>query len=160
MASPLFFCRFQTEGLPAGCLSFAGRKHPIRSKLVVYVRLVWNCPWMQGVTATSQTHQLRSCHFHRPPRAAWARVCWNALAIRRCFESSVWRASCQMLKSVAKAEWFNPGGSVKDRAGSEHDSRRGWRQRRLAAGQDDSGRHQRQHRHRLRHDRRGAGLSA
>ena len=55
----------------------------------------------------------------------------------------------------AKAEWFNPGGSVKDRAALNM-IREGERSGRVARGQDNSGCDQRQHRNRVRDDRRGA----
>ena len=43
-------------------------------------------------------------------------ACWNASAIRPC---CAWKGSAANIPSAefyAKAEWFNPGGSVKDRA--------------------------------------------
>ncbi len=57
----------------------------------------------------------------------------------------------------AKAEFFNPGGSVKDRAGLNM-ILDGERTGRLTPRPDPARRHQRQHRHRLRHDRRDQGL--
>ena len=57
----------------------------------------------------------------------------------------------------AKAEWQNPGGSVKDRAAARMIAE-GERARRAHAWRHDSRRHVGQHRHRLRHARRGAGL--
>ena len=59
----------------------------------------------------------------------------------------------------AKAEFFNPGGSVKDRAGLNM-ILDGERSGRLTQRQNSAGRHQRQHRHRLRHDLRHQGLQA
>ena len=53
----------------------------------------------------------------------------------------------------AKAEFFNPGGSVKDRAGLNM-ILDGERTGKLDTRQDHPRRHQRQYRHRLRHDRR------
>ena len=58
---------------------------------------------------------------------------------------------------LCKLEGCNPGGSVKDRPGAQHD-RQGRGARRPHAGQDDPGAHLGQHRHRHRHDRRGQGL--
>ena len=58
----------------------------------------------------------------------------------------------------AKAEFQNPGGSVKDRAAASI-LRDGRAQRPAAQGRHDSRRHLRQHRHRLRDDRRGVRLS-
>ena len=55
-----------------------------------------------------------------------------------------------------KAEWLNPGGSVKDRPALEM-IRDAERSGRLQAGTDDPRRDQRQYRDRLRHDRCGAG---
>ena len=57
-----------------------------------------------------------------------------------------------------KAEWFNPGGSVKDRPALEM-IREAERSGQTEAGPDHSGRDQRKYRDRLRHDCRGAGLS-
>ena len=54
-----------------------------------------------------------------------------------------------------KAEWLNPGGSVKDRAARA--ILRDALARGRAAGQAAAGCLQRQHRHRLRHARRGGG---
>ena len=56
-----------------------------------------------------------------------------------------------------KAEWFNPGGSVKDRPAVEYGAR-GAAIRRAAPGKDAARRDIRQHRHRVRDDRRGPGL--
>ena len=63
------------------------------------------------------------------------------------------------VRLYAKAEWKNPGGSVKDRAAAAmilDGERRGL----LTARQDHPRRHVRQHRHRLRDDGRGARLRA
>ena len=68
------------------------------------------------------------------------------------------RAEFPNVEICAKAEWFNPGGSVKDRAAYSM-IREGERQRRPAPGKGDSGRDQRQHGNRVRHDRRGARVS-
>ena len=58
----------------------------------------------------------------------------------------------------AKAEWHNPGGSVKDRAAAAHDPRGRAHRARCTHGKIDPRRDVRQHRHRLRDDRRGARL--
>ena len=68
-------------------------------------------------------------------------------------------AGGRAVEVYAKAEWYNPGGSVKDRAGAGDGARR----RTPGAAdprQDPGGRDQRQHRHRLRDDLRRARLPA
>ena len=60
----------------------------------------------------------------------------------------------------AKAEFLNPGGSVKDRAAAAILRRRRADAAALHARRHDPRRHVRQHRHRLRDDRRGARLQA
>ena len=61
------------------------------------------------------------------------------------------------IEIYAKAEYFNPGGSVKDRPALNM-ILEGERSGKLTPRQDSDRRHQRQYRHRLRHDRRGARL--
>ena len=61
------------------------------------------------------------------------------------------------IEIYAKLEWQNPGGSVKDRAALAM-ILDGERTGALAPGQDPARRDVRQHRHRLRDDRRGARL--
>ena len=58
------------------------------------------------------------------------------------------------VRLLGKAEWLNPGGSVKERAAARIvlEARRSWK---LRPGPAPARRHQRQHRHRLRHARRG-----
>ena len=51
---------------------------------------------------------------------------------------------------LGKAEWHNPGGSVKDRAAANIVAE-GHRHRQVQFGQNPARRHKRQHRHRLRH---------
>ena len=57
-----------------------------------------------------------------------------------------------------KAEWFNPGGSVKDRPAANM-VKEGVKSGALRAGQDAARRHVREHRHCLRHARRQHGVS-
>ena len=57
----------------------------------------------------------------------------------------------------AKAEWFNPGGSVKDRPALFMVKRRPGNGR-VAPRQDSARFHERQHRHRLRDDRAALGI--
>ncbi len=69
------------------------------------------------------------------------------------------RRSPAGVRLFAKLEGFNPGGSVKDRAGAADGRRRASTSGALRARQDDPRLDVRQHRHRARHDRRGARLS-
>ena len=61
------------------------------------------------------------------------------------------------IELLGKAEWYNPGGSVKDRAASNIVAQ-ARASGKFGARQDPARFHQRQHRHRLRHDRRRARL--
>jgi S-sulfo-L-cysteine synthase (O-acetyl-L-serine-dependent) len=68
----------------------------------------------QGVTATSQARQLEAAqsfaHSHRPGEAVLERIGNTPLLrIERI------AAHLPSIEILAKAEWFNPGGSVKDR---------------------------------------------
>ena len=56
------------------------------------------------------------------------------------------------IEFYAKAEWFNPGGSVKDRPALSM-IEAGLRERTAAAGKDDHRCHKWKHGHCLRHDR-------
>ena len=70
---------------------------------------------------------------------------------------SGFEAGLRNVELYAKAEWRNPGGSVKDRPAARMIAD-GERSRRADARQDPPRRHVRQHRHRLRDDRRRARL--
>ena len=79
--------------------------------------------------------------------------CWPPSATRRCCASTRLPPSFPGVEIFAKAEYFNPGGSVKDRAACNM-VLDGERSGKLNHSPHHSRRHQRQHRHRLRHDRR------
>ena len=78
-------------------------------------------------------------------------------AIRPCCG---WRRSAPNFPGIeiyAKAEYFNPGGSVKDRPALNM-ILEGERSGKLTPGQNADRRHQRQHRHCLCHDLRRARI--
>ena len=96
------------------------------------------------------------------PRSAFRNL--EDSAIIKCIgntpllEIKLFESEFPEVEVYAKAEWFNPGGLGEGQAGALHGEGRPGIGR-IAAGQGSSRFHEREHRHRLRHDRSGAGDS-
>ncbi len=106
-----------------------------------------------GLAVVLEGHTTES-HPAAAPEAVEARIGNTPLLRLSLFEAEL----PQGVEIFAKAEHLNPGGSVKDRAALAMILRRRT-QRQTPSRQDDSRCHQRQHRNRLRNDRRSARLS-
>ena len=103
-----------------------------------------------------------SAPFPSPSQAKAApgreKPCWLGSAIRRCCALDALTGELPTVKLLGKAEWHNPGGSVKDRAAARIVAEA--RRSRQTCSRKNSARfHQRQHRHRLCHAGRGSRIS-
>ena len=97
------------------------------------------------------------CALRNQSARAPGRACWSASATLRCCASIGLRRT-PSVTLLGKAEWYNPGGSVKDRAAANIVAE-GRRTGQLRSRQDFARRHQRQHRDRLRHAGCGGRIS-
>ena len=92
--------------------------HPEWLTQIAIRQLQQKC-WSNLIRQFVFVHPIKLCRESTPGwqsfPAYWGKARWNALAIRRFCASSASPAICDA-QVLAKAEWANPGGSVKDRA--------------------------------------------